>query len=172
LIRLDSFAEQVSKITGTVTHRRTTLRVRYFSPMLSRPLLVCLTGCLFLSAGCTAAPSFVNSLIAGEAPADETYAGRQHFPVTPSEAVECLIEVAPQQGWDVVSTGDEQATYGERGKFFRLEPTKSSGGRQPVSGIFYAEPSGSYVRISEQNGLPETLVEPLIAEIKRKRGSR
>jgi hypothetical protein len=86
--------------------------------------------------------------------------------------VECLIEVAPQQGWAVISTGEEHGTRGERGKFFRLETAARGGSGQTVTGIIYAEPSGSYVRISEQNGLPTTLVEPLIAAIKKKMGDR
>jgi len=159
----------LSRKVGSVTYGRIVPPLHSFVSPLVRSLFIFLTGCLSLSAGCTAAPSFVNSILTGEAPADETYAGRQHFPVTPAEAVECLIAVAPQQGWDVVSTGEEQALYGERGKFFRLEPIKSNSGKQSVSGIFYAEPSGSYVRVSEQNGLPETLVEPLIVEIKKKK---
>lgn len=157
---------------GGVTRGRVASRARYFSSLLLQSLLVFLTGCLSLSAGCSSAQSFVGSIVTGEAPADGTYAGRQHFPVTPAEAVKCLVEVAPQQGWDVVSTGEEQATYGERGRFFRLEPTTRSDDKQTVSGIFYAEPSGSYVRISKQNGLPETLVEPLITEIKKQMRAR
>jgi hypothetical protein len=53
--------------------------------------------------------------------------------------------------------------------FFRLEPDKPSGEKRELSGVFYTEPTGSYVRVSEQNGLPESLVEPLIAEIKKKK---
>jgi hypothetical protein len=53
--------------------------------------------------------------------------------------------------------------------FFRLEPDKPRGEKRELSGVFYTEPTGSYVRVSEQNGLPESLVEPLIAEIKKKK---
>jgi hypothetical protein len=38
-----------------------------------------------------------------------------------------------------------------------------------VSGVFYSEPTGSYVMIDDKNGLPEVLVEPLIAAIKESR---
>ena len=103
----------------------------------------------------------------GDPPTDETYAGRQHFPVTPNETLACLITVAPHEGWEVVSTGEEYSTRGARGVFFRLEPLKPSDDKKALSGVFYAEPSGSFVRVSEQNGLPESLVEPLIAEIKK-----
>ena len=108
----------------------------------------------------------------GKTPTDATYAGRQHFPVTPHEAVACLITIAPREGWEVISTGEEYSTHGVEGAFFRVEPLKPSGDKKTLSGVFYAEPSGSYVHVSEQNGLPEPLVEPLIAEIKKKRRDR
>jgi len=56
-----------------------------------------------------------------------------------------------------------------QGKFFRLEAATPLGEKRVLSGVFYNEPTGSYVRVSEQNGLPESLVEPLIAEIKKKK---
>jgi hypothetical protein len=124
-----------------------------------------------LSMGCNAVPPSVKELVTGEAPIDSTYAGRQHFPVSPDQALEALRDVAPQQGWEVVSTGGEYDTKGQRGTFFRLATT-SDGEPQTVSGVFYAEPSGSYVRISQNNGLPEVLVEPLIAEIKKQKENR
>jgi hypothetical protein len=114
----------------------------------------------------------MEALVTGEPPTDPTYAGRQHFPATPTEAVACLITIAPNEGWEVVSTGEEYSTRGPHGTFFRLEPVEPSGDKKALSGVFYAEPSGSYVHVSEQNGLPEPLVEPLIAEIKRKRRAR
>jgi hypothetical protein len=157
---------------GCVTRGRISCRTYNSSTVLLSSLRLCLTTWLFLSAGCSSVPSSVAALVTGEAPTDRTYAGRQHLPVTPEEALECLSDVAPQQGWAVVSTGEEYDTRGQRGTFFRLATTALSGGKQTVSGVFYAEPSGSYVRISEQNGLPETLVEPLIAEIKKKKGYR
>jgi hypothetical protein len=137
-------------------------------------LLVGLTMWLSLSAGCSSLPASVVALATGEAPPDPdpTYTGRQHFPVSPDEALAVLRDVAPQQGWTVVSTGEEYDTHGQRGRFFRLDPPKRNSEPQTVSGVFYAEPSGSYVRISEHNGLPETLIEPLIMEIKKQKGYR
>jgi hypothetical protein len=114
----------------------------------------------------------VESLITDEAPADETYAGRQHFPVTPEEAVDFLTVIAPQQGWEVIDTGDEYDTHGQRGKFFRIETEKLLNGKKTISGVFYEEATGTYVRVSENNGLPEPLVEPLIAEIKKQRSDK
>jgi hypothetical protein len=157
---------------GRVTRGCISCRTYNSSIVLLSSLLLCLTTWLSLSAGCSSVPSSVAALVTGEAPTDQTYAGRQHLPVTPDEALECLIDVAPQQGWAVVNTGKEYNTQGQRGTFFRLATTALSGSKQTVSGVFYAEPSGSYVRISEQNGLPETLVEPLITEVKKKKGYR
>ena len=62
--------------------------------------------------------------------------------------------------------------HGIQGMFFRLEPVAPTGEKRAVSGVFYAEPAGSYVHVSEQNGLPESLVEPLIAAIKKNKRDR
>lgn len=128
------------------------------------------TSCALAVSGCSSVQSTVQGIVTGETPADETYAGRQHFPVTPQEAVDFLVVVAPRQGWEVVSTGDEYDVHGQRGKFFRIETDQRFGGKKTISGIFYAERTGAYVRVSENNGLPEALVEPLIAEIKEQKG--
>jgi hypothetical protein len=151
---------------GGRTHGKSACRAHGVSAVTLGFLLVGL-----LSVGCSSLPPSVAALATGEAPADPTYAGRQHFPVSPEEALVFLRDVAPQQGWAVVSTGAEYDTSGQRGTFFRLATT-GSGESQMVSGIFYVEPSGSYVRISEQNGLPETLIEPLITAIKKQKGYR
>jgi hypothetical protein len=120
---------------------------------------------------CSSVQSSVQELVAQE-PRDETYAGRQHFPVTPQEATDLLTEVAPRNGWQVLSTGDEYDVHGQRGKFFRLEPIRRDAKKRNVSGVFYAEPGGAYVRVSEENGLPEELIQPLITAIKKNRGSQ
>lgn len=126
--------------------------------------------CFLVIAACSSVQSTVQGIVTGEAPADETYAGRQHFPVSPGEAVDFLSDVAPRHGWKVVSTGDEYDVHGQRGKFFRIETDQLFGGKKTISGVFYSEKTGTYVRVSENNGLPEALVEPLIAEIKEKKG--
>jgi hypothetical protein len=135
-------------------------------------LFVFFIGFLSLSMSCSSVQSSVEAIVTGDPPTDPTYAGRQHFPVTPREAVACLIDIAPHEGWEVVSTGEEYSTQGIQGTFFRLEPVKLTSERRTLSGVFYAEPSGSYVRVSEQNGLPESLVEPLIAEMKKRNRKR
>jgi len=152
--------------------RTTSFRASGGSAGLLCALLVGVALGLSLSTGCGAVPPSVAELVTGEAPTDPTYAGRQHLPVSPDQALEVLRDVATQQGWKVVSTGGEYDTQGQRGTFFRLAPTTPGGEQQTVSGVFYAEPSGSYVRISQQNGLPEALVEPLITEIKKQKGDR
>jgi len=142
------------------------------SSLVWQSLFVLLMAGLSLNTSCSSLQSSVEAIVTGESPTDPTYAGRQHFPVTPTEAVECLIEIAPQEGWKVVSTGEEYSTHGIQGTFFRLEPVVPLDNQHALSGVFYVEPSGSYVHVSEQNGLPESLVEPLIAAIKKKKHDR
>jgi len=126
--------------------------------------------CSAIITGCANTQSSMLSLLTGESQEDADYGGRQHFPVSPQEAVDSLIVVAPREGWEVVSTGDEYDAHGQHGKFFRIEPSKPSDGNQSISGVFYEEWKGSYVRISENNGLPEALVDALVAEIKANNG--
>ena len=126
--------------------------------------------CFPVVSACNSVQSTVQGIVTGEAPPDETYAGRQHFPVTPGEAVDFLLDVAPRHGWTVVGAGDEYDVHGQRGTFFRIETDQRVGEKKTISGVFYAEKTGAYVRVSENNGLPEALVEPLIAEIKEKKG--
>jgi hypothetical protein len=130
-------------------------------------LLVVLLGCLWLNTSCQPVPSSVASLVTGETPSDPTFAGRQHFPVPPREAVECLSAIAPHEGWRVVSTGEEYSTQGIQGMFFRLEPDTPRGETRVVSGALSTEPTGASVHVSEQNGLPESVVAPLLAESKK-----
>jgi hypothetical protein len=117
--------------------------------------------CLSLLTSCSTVKSVVTGKKSDDLPAD-----RQHLPVSPEEAVAVLIEVAPQHGWTVVSTGDQFDIHGLRGKFFRLETDRFIGGAKSVNGVFFSESTGAYVMISDKNGLPEELVEPLIAAIK------
>lgn len=126
--------------------------------------------CSTIITGCASTQSSVLSLITGGSQEDADYGGRQHFPVSPQEAVDSLMVAAPREGWEVVSTGDEYDTHGQHGKFFRIEPSKLSDGKKSISGVFYEEWKGSYVRISENNGLPEALVDALVAEIKANKG--
>ncbi len=113
--------------------------------------------------------STVKSVVPGLG-GDSAAGDRQHFPVPPEEAVEILREVAPQKGWEVVSSGDEFDINGPRGKYFRLEAERTIGSKRVVSGVFFSEPNGSYVTISNKVGLPEDLVEPLSTAIKGWRG--
>jgi hypothetical protein len=91
---------------------------------------------------------------------------RLHFKVTPEEALAILVELAPQNGWEVVSTGDQYDLQGLRGKYFRLETTRFIGGRSSMSGVFFGEPTGTYVIVGKRDaGLPQDLAAPLIAAI-------
>jgi hypothetical protein len=135
------------------------------NPRMAAYLFVLSLLCLAHFAGCGTVKSVVPGM--GDAnPPEGSAGGRQHLPVSPEEAVAFLREVAPQHGWEVISSGDEFDMSGPRGKYFRLETDRFVGGRKSVSGVFYSEPTGTYVPISDKNGLPEALVEPLIAAIK------
>jgi hypothetical protein len=135
-----------------------TLWVRVWVILLCWGYLVSLSSC-----------STVKSVVPGLG-GDSAAGDRQHFPVPPEEAVEILREVAPQKGWEVVSSGDEFDINGPRGKYFRLEAERTIGSKRVVSGVFFSEPSGSYVTISNKVGLPEDLLEPLRTAIKGRTG--
>jgi hypothetical protein len=111
----------------------------------------------------------VRSVVPGmgnDRPANE----RLYLDVTPEEAVAILREVAPEKGWEVVSTGDQFDMQGPRGKYFRLETNRFIGGRKSVSGVFFTEPTGTSVVIGgEDTGLPEVLAEPLTAAVEARR---
>jgi len=162
---------RAAQTASSKTRERFSLTYSY-SSLVWQALWVLLMVSLSLSTSCSSVQSSIEEIMTGEPPADKTYAGRQHFPVTPTEAVECLIAIAPKEGWQVVSTGEEYSTQGIQGRFFRIERIESISNKPALSGVFYAEPSGSFVHVSEQNGLPESLVEPLIAEIKKTKRDR
>ncbi|MGH7961651.1 MAG: hypothetical protein ACRERD_07450, partial [Candidatus Binatia bacterium] len=90
--------------------------------------------CLWCLTGCG-----VTSLIPGAADTPPTpTAGEQlNLPVTPEEAIAVLREVALQNGWKLVRTGDQRDLQGLRGKYFWLQAEKFVGGRQYVSGVFF-----------------------------------
>jgi hypothetical protein len=137
---------------------------RAFFAQLCGIALLC--GWLFSFSGCRTVKSVVPGLGNGSSAGGD----RQHLPVTSEEAVVILSEIAPQHGWEVVSTGDEFDINGPRGKYFRLEIDRTIGGKKSVSGVFYNETNGCYVIVSDKNGLPEALVEPLIAAVKDRKG--
>ncbi|HEV8715954.1 MAG TPA: hypothetical protein VGX03_24395 [Candidatus Binatia bacterium] len=120
--------------------------------------LVHLTGC-----------STVKSVIPGmgsDSPSGAAVGEKLHFKITPEEAIAILQEVAPQNGWKVASTGDQFDLQGLRGKYFRLETEKFLGGKKDMSGVFFSEPSGSYVVVGKSNmGLPQELTGPFLAAV-------
>ena len=90
-----------------------------------------------------------------------------HLSVPPEQAVRILDEVAAQNGWSIVSVGDQYDMQGQRGKYFRMETTRFIGGRKEMSGVFFTEPEGSYVVVGKNDaGLPEEIVEPFLAAVK------
>ena len=89
-----------------------------------------------------------------------------HLRVPPEQAVRILDEVAAQNGWSIVSVGDQYDMQGQRGKYFRMETSRFIGGRKEMSGVFFAEPEGSYVVVGKTDaGLPEEIVEPFLAAV-------
>ena len=92
--------------------------------------------------------------------------------VSPDEAVRILDEVAAQNGWYIVSVGDQHDMQGQRGKYFRLETDRFIGGRKQMAGVFFSDPAGSYVMIGKSDtGLPEDLVPAFVAAVKQQSGA-
>ena len=84
--------------------------------------------------------------------------------MTPEEALELLKEVAEQNGWKVVSSGDQYDMQGMRGKYFRLATERFIGGTKEMSGVFFSESTGTYVVVGKSDtGLPEALTGPFMA---------
>jgi hypothetical protein len=101
-----------------------------------------------------------------DSPSGAAVGEKLHFKITPEEAIAILQEVAPQNGWKVASTGDQFDLQGLRGKYFRLETEKFLGGKKDMSGVFFSEPSGSYVVVGKSNmGLPQELTGPFLAAV-------
>ena len=131
--------------------------------------LLSLLLCLASLTGCGTVKSLVPGVGKDKSAAADS-GERLHLSVLPEEAVAILREVAPQNGWQVVSTGDQFDMQGPRGKYFRLETDRFIGGRKSVSGVFFSEPSGTYVIVGKQDtGLPEALAAPLTAAVEARR---
>jgi hypothetical protein len=88
--------------------------------------------------------------------------------VSPDEAIRILDEVAAQNGWYMVSVGDQHDMQGQRGKYFRLETDRFIGGRKQMAGVFFSDPAGSYVMIGKSDtGLPEELAPAFVAAVQQ-----
>ena len=125
--------------------------------------------CLTHLTGCSTVKSLVPGMGKDKSAAADS-GEHLHLSVPPEEAVAILREVAPQNGWQVVSTGDQFDMQGSRGKYFRLETDRFIGGKKSVSGVFFSEPSGTYVIVGKQDtGLPEALAAPLTAAVEARR---
>jgi len=121
--------------------------------------------CLAGLSGCGTVKSVVPGM-GGDSPPGAAAGERLHIKITPEEAIAVLQEVAPQNGWQVASTGDQFDLQGSRGKYFRLETEKFLGGKKDMSGVFFSEPSGSYVLVGKHGGgLPQELTGPFLAAV-------
>lgn len=136
----------------------TDVRITVYLPIL---FLWCLAGC-----------SVKSLLPGGEKTSTLPAAGEQlNLSVVPEEAIAILRDVVQQHGWKLIRTGDQFDLQGSRGKYFWLQADKFVGGKQYVSGVFFNDPAGSYVMIGDKDsGLPEALVQPLLAAVEAKRG--
>ena len=142
--------------------------VNYRSMQNFRARVFLLISCFSL-AGLITGCSTVKSVIPGmgsDSPPGVAAGEKLHLKITPEEAIAILQEVAPQNGWQVASTGDQFDLQGSRGKYFRLETEKFLGGAKSMSGVFFSEPSGAYVLVGKHNtGLPEELTGPFLAAV-------
>src|SRR5262245_42161714 len=92
--------------------------------------------------------------------------------ISPDEAVRVLDDVAAENGWHLVSVGDQYDMQGHRGRYFRLETDRFIGGRKEMAGVFFSDPAGSYVMIGDSDtGLPEDLVPAFVAAVKQQSGA-
>lgn len=131
--------------------------------------------CLSILFFCCLAGCSLKSLMPGEEKTSALpAAGEQlNLSVTPEEAIVILREVAQQHGWKLVRTGDQLDMQGSRGKYFWLQADKVIGGRQYISGVFFKDPAGTYVMVGDKDsGLPESLVQPLMAAVGAKQNGK
>ena len=92
--------------------------------------------------------------------------------VSPDEAVRILDEVAAQNGWSMISVGDQHDMQGQRGKYFRLQTNRFIGGPQEMTGVFFSDPAGSYVMIGKSGtGLPEELAPAFVTAVQQQSGA-
>lgn len=92
--------------------------------------------------------------------------------ISPEEAVQVLDDVAAENGWYLVSVGDQQDMQGRRGKYFRLETDRFIGGRKEMAGVFFSDAAGSYVIIGKYaTGLPQELVPAFLAAVQERSSS-
>ncbi|MGE0823929.1 MAG: hypothetical protein AB7G75_13055 [Candidatus Binatia bacterium] len=150
-----------------VTHD--VLRVTYFlnRMQIHRISLFCIFCALSFLFACNPVKT-VKSVVPGLNTDTGPEAGEKiHLRVAPEEAVRLLDEVAADNGWQMVSVGDQYDLQGKRGKYFRMETTRFIGGRKEITGVFFDEPNGCYVIVlKNESGLPEELVDPFLAKVK------
>jgi len=89
-----------------------------------------------------------------------------HLKVPTAQALKILDDVAAQNGWSIVSVGDQYDMQGLRGKYYRMETTRFIGGRKTMRGVFFDEPTGCFTVVGKNDsGLPTELVEPFLAAV-------
>ena len=89
--------------------------------------------------------------------------------IPPDEAVRVLDDVAAENGWYLVSVGDQHDMQGRRGKYFRLETDRFIGGRKQMAGVFFSDAAGSYVLVGKYDtGLPQELVPAFMAAVQQR----
>ena len=94
-----------------------------------------------------------------------------HLKVSTEQALKILDEVAAQNGWSIVSVGDQYDMQGLRGKYYRMETARFIGGRKTMSGVFFNEPTGCFTIVGKNDsGLPTELVEPFLAAVNSQGG--
>lgn len=126
----------------------------------------------FLSFGCNPVKT-VKSVVPGlQSESSGPEVGEKlKLQISPDEAVRVLDDVAAENGWYLVSVGDQQDMQGHRGKYFRLETDRFIGGRKQMAGVFFSDPAGSYVIIGKHDdGLPEELVPAFMAAVQQRSG--
>jgi len=127
---------------------------------------LCLWLSFFLLAGCGPLKSQKKEGSRGSGAGEKL-----HVKISPEEAIVILDEVAAQNGWQVVSAGDQYDMQGSRGKYFRIETIRFIGGRKSFNGVFFNEPGGCYVVVGKsETGLPEDLVSPFLAAVAARGG--
>lgn len=92
--------------------------------------------------------------------------------IPPDEAVRVLDDVAAENGWHLVSVGDQYDMQGHRGRYFRLETDRFIGGRKEMAGVFFSDAAGSYVLVGKYDtGLPQELVPAFMAAVQQRSGA-
>ncbi len=134
---------------------------------------------LAMSIGCSTAKSVVSAVpgasyvpgLEAEQTSGPAVGAKLHFKLTPDEALKILATVAPAHGWELDAVGEQYDLQGLRGKYFRLLTRRFIGGVFEINGVFFSEPTGTYIVIGKKDtGFPQDLIEPFTAAVVAKTG--